>query len=284
MTYLRRPWTFLTVLFVVILSCFSVIKWCKYRSRQARLCDSSVLCRIKDLSSMAKLPAVDQASIRPLYEQPLFFLGVGKQCVAYETADGRYILKLFRGASKKKKQLEEYVAAGIIARTLVPEETGVIACVCGPQSFKLPTVTVLDKRGKIKHICLQDIAFIFQRKALPFKQTLMRLVAEKKTKEAAARIESLFSLLTICRDRGVLDRDGSLIRNGNLGIIDGKVILLDTGKLCRIPDREKITLHDLNRLKPLQSWLASACPDLVPVFKACQEKYHSTIINRAFSL
>ena len=104
----------------------------------------------------------------------------------------------------------------------------------------------------------------------------MRLVAEKKMKEASARLESLFVLLTVCREKGVLDRDGSLIRNGNIGFVDGKAVLLDTGKLCQISDRKRQTLHDLNRLKPLQSWLEAACPDLMPVFRACQERYKAS--------
>lgn len=279
MSCVRRPWIFLAVLFTAVLACFSLIKWNKFRSRQARLCPSSSLCRHNDVSIREKVPAVSAESLRPLCGQPLFFLGEGKQCVAYETADGKYVLKLFKKASKKKrqKQLEEYVTGGIIAKTIIPEETGIIACVCGPLPMKLPTVTVLNNRGKIEKIALQDVPFLFQKKAQPLKQTLMRLVAEKKVKEAAARLESVFALLMICRERGVLDRDGSLIRNGNIGFVDGKAVLLDTGKLCRLSDRKRQTLHDLNRLKPLQSWLESACPELMPVFKALQEKYRATM-------
>ena len=104
----------------------------------------------------------------------------------------------------------------------------------------------------------------------------MKLVAEKKVKEAGARLESFFALLTACREKGVLDRDGSLIRNGNIGFVDGRAILLDTGKLCQISDRKRQTLHDLNRLKPLQSWLEAACPELLPIFNTCQERYKSS--------
>jgi hypothetical protein len=283
MTCLRRPWIFLAVFFFAVLVCFFLIKWSKSRTRQARLCTPSALCHLGDISVKEKAPVVAADILRPLFGQPLFFLGEGKQCVAYETADGRYVLKLFKKASKKKKQkqLEEYVLGGIIARTILPEETGVIACVYGPQSFKLPSVTVLNERGRIEKIALQEVPFIFQRKAQPFKQTLMRLMAEKKTKEAAARLESVFTLLTVCRERGVLDRDGSLIRNGNIGFVDGKAILFDTGKLCRLADRKRQTLHDLNRLKSLQSWLESACPELLPVFKTCQDRYLSTMSNGA---
>jgi hypothetical protein len=282
MAYLRRPWNFLAVLFVLIASCFAVIKWHRFHTRQERLCTSSVLCRLHDIVPKEKIPPVSVDMLKPLFGQPLFFLGEGKQCVAYETADGRYVLKLFKKASKKRKQkqLAEYITGGIIARTVLPEETGVIACVCGHQPFALPVVTVLNERDRIEKIPLQDVPFIFQRKAQPLKQTLMRLLAEKKGKEAALRLESVFALLMICREKGVLDRDGSLIRNGNIGFVDGKAVLLDTGKLCRLADRKRITLHDLNRLKPLETWLQAACPELVPVFKTCLEKYRTTVSGK----
>jgi hypothetical protein len=275
MEHLRRPLFFLSLLFCVALISFGAIKWSRYRARQARLCTSAMVCRLDDISLRGKGPPCSPDVVRPLAAQPLFFLGEGKQCVAYETADGHYVLKLFKKNSRKKKQkqLEEYVAAGLIARTILPEETGLIAFVCGKQSFPLPTVTVLNKRGRIEKICLQDVPFSLQKKAQPLKQTLMKLIAEKKSKEAVACLKSVFTLLAVCREKGVLDRDGSLIRNGNIGFVDGKAILLDTGKLCRISDRRRQTLHDLNRLKPLQTWLEAACPELLPVFSACQERY-----------
>lgn len=165
----------------------------------------------------------------------------------------------------------------IIGKTIIPEETGVIACSFGPQSTKLPTITLLTERGKVEKVNLQEVPFILQRKAQPLKQTIMRLVAEKKMKEAAARIEAVFSLLAACREKGIIDRDGSLIRNANIGFVDAKAILVDTGKLCRINDRKRLTLHDLNRLKPLLSWLESASPELVPVYKAAQERYKASM-------
>ena len=281
MENVRRPLFFLSVLFGVALFSFGVVKWNRYQSRQARLCTPSILCRLNDLSLRSKVPPASAEALRPLFSQPLFFLGKGRQSISYETADGRYVLKLFRKTSKKRKQkqLDECISGGIVASTLVPAETGLIAFVCGTQPFKLPTVTVLNERGRIEKICLQEEPFLLQKKAQPLKQTLMKLVAEKRIKEASARLESVFILLTICRERGVLDRDGSLIRNGNIGFVDGKAILIDTGKLCQNSDRKRQTLHDLNRLKPLQSWLEAACPELLPVFKTCQDRYKKGTIS-----
>ena len=271
----RRPLILLSVLFGVVLLSFGAVKWNKCQARRARLCTPAAVCRLNDLSLRGKIPPSSADLVRPLFSQPLFFLGKGRQSISYETADGRYVLKLFKKSARKKKQkqLDEYIAGGIIARTLVPEETGLITLVFRKQPFLLPTVTVLNERGRIEKICLQDVPFLLQKKAQPLKQTLMKLVAEKRLKEASARLESVFALLTACREKGVLDRDGSLIRNGNIGFIDGKAILIDTGKLCQISDRKRQTLHDLNRLKPLQSWLEAACPELLPVFNTCQERY-----------
>ncbi len=278
-TFMARPWMWLCSICVGLIALFGVIKWQKVSSRQQRLCSSSMVCRFNDISKLEKVPPVSAESVRPLFSQPLFFLGEGKQSIAYETADGKYVFKLMKKASRKsrKKPLDDAVLGAIIGKTIIPEETGMIVCSFGPQSTKLPTVTLLTERGKIEKVNLQDVPFILQRKALPLKQTILRLVAEKKMKEASARIEAIFSLLTACREKGIIDRDGSLIRNENIGFVDGKAILVDTGKLCRINDRKRLTLHDVNRLKPLLSWLESASPELVPVYKAAQERYKASM-------
>lgn len=274
-----KPWMWLFGLCLGLSAIFGMIKWHKYAMRQDRVFSSSMVCRLNDISKLDKVPPVTAESVRPLFSQPLFFLGEGKQSVAYETSDGKFVLKLLKKATRKsrKKPLDDAVVGAIIGKTIIPEETGVIACSFGPQTVKLPTVTILTEKGKIEKINLQEVPFIFQRKARPFKQTIMRLIAEKKMKEASLRIESIFMLLAACREKGVIDRDGSLIRNGNIGFVDTRAILVDTGKLCRINDRKRLTLHDVNRLKPLHSWLETACPELVPVFKAAQERYKASM-------
>jgi hypothetical protein len=276
---IAKPWMWLFGLCICLGVVFAIIKWHRYSSRQERLCPTSAVCRLNDISKLEKIPSVPTESVRPLFVQPLFFLGEGKQSVAYETADGRFVLKLFKKAVRKshKKPLDDAVLGAIIAKTVIPEETGVIACSFGPQHTKLPVVRLLTDKGKVEKINLQDVPFVFQRKAQPFKQTLMRLVAEKKLKEAAARIDSVFTLLAACREKGVIDRDGSLVRNGNIGFVENRAILVDTGKLCRINDRRRLTLHDLNRLKPMLSWLETACPELVPTYKVAQERYKASM-------
>jgi hypothetical protein len=256
------------------------VKWQRIHARQERLCTPRIVGQFEEIVP-TESAALSLETLRPFVQQPFFFLGEGRQCEAYESADGRFVIKFFKHTndSRKEKQLHDSVVGAYIAKTVAPEETGVVACSLGAKIAQLPTVTVLTKRGKIEKIRLHDRAFLFQKRAQPLKQTIMKLVAEKRIKEAASRIQSVFILLARLRDKQVLDRDGALIRNGNIGFVGNSAILLDTGKLSRFPDRHRQTLHDINRLKPLQSWLESACPELVSVFLACQQTYQKADVK-----
>jgi hypothetical protein len=246
----------------------------RWNARQARLCTRETVCSFKDFSTSEKVDPLTQEALRPL-NQPFFFLGEGKQSRVYESSDKKFVIKFFKKPSKKKSfsQLQESIQGAALARLVLPEETAMVAFSVRNQNIAMPTVTLLNHKGKVVKVSLKETPFILQRRALPFKETLLTLVSEKKTTQAAAYLQSLFTLLSQCRKKGVVDRDGSLIRNGNVGFVDGRAVLLDTGKLCRMKDAKRQTLHDLNRLKPLLSWLEKSCPDLVPVFKVCQKNY-----------
>jgi hypothetical protein len=141
------------------------------------------------------------------------------------------------------------------------------------QRVAMPAITLLNRKGKTVKMSLKETPFILQRRAWPLKEALLTLIAEKKTTQAAAYLQSVFALLASCRQKGIVDQDGSLIRNGNVGFVDGKAVLLDTGRLRQMKDAKRQTLHDLNRLKPLLSWLEKSCPELVQVFKTCCRSY-----------
>jgi len=208
--------------------------------------------------------------LEPIFNKPLFFLGKGKQCSAYETADGRYVVKFFKNAFKVKKQkkVHESIESAFIAWVYAPEETAVIVCSAGQFDLSLPPVKILTKKGKIEFVDLENTPFLIQKRAEPFKQTLMRLVAQGEKERAEEALCSVFELLARCRSKGLLDSDGSLVRKENLGFIDGKAILIDTGKLHLFADKRRQTLYDIKRLKPLGSWIEEGCPELISTYKS----------------
>jgi hypothetical protein len=272
--YLKWPLNILSIIVLLGLVVGGGIFFIRWNARQARLCTREAVCSFKDVSLSEKVPSLSREALK-LLDQPFFFLDEGKQCRVYESADKKYVIKFFKKPSKKKafSRLQDSVQGAVLARLVLPEETATVALSIKDQNIHLPTVTLLNCKGKVEKISLKDTPFILQRKAVPLKETLLTLISEKKTTQAATYLQSLFTLLAHCRQKGVVDRDGSLIRNGNVGFVDGKAVLLDTGKLARMKDPKRQTLHDLNRLKPLLSWLEKSCPELVPVFKTCQKNY-----------
>ncbi len=281
MRYLKWPWNILTVLVVIGLLIGGGIFTIRWRARQARLCTKESVCSFKDVSISEKVAPLTQEALRPL-NQPFFFFGEGKQCTVYESADKKFVIKFFKKPSKKKafSHVQESIQGAALAHLVLPEETALVALSVRDQNISMPTVTLLNYKGKVEKVSLKKTPFMLQRKALPFKETLLTLISEKKTTQAATYLQSLFTLLAQCRKKGIVDRDGSLIRNGNVGFVDGRAVLLDTGKLCRMKDAQRQTLHDLNRLKPLLSWLEKSCPELVPVFNACQKNYEKSALGK----
>lgn len=208
--------------------------------------------------------------------QPFFFLGQGKQTLVFESSNGYCVLKLFKNTKKKKKKkLRESLLGAYLAKTKAPEETGILLCALNGIQEKQNPVLILTKKGRTETINLHKTPFLLQRKAYPFKQALLRLKAQGNIDEAKVRIQAIFSLLSSLREKELVDRDGALIRNGNIGFIGNKAILMDTGKLCILADKKKITLHDLNRLRPLISWCEKAFPEVLPTLDKCIKNYQT---------
>jgi len=258
------------VIALAVFTFFGVRALHKVSSRSARVCTGEMLLNVDEAVKQKMEGACPVELLEPIFKKPLFFLGKGKQCSAYETADGRYVVKFFKNAFKPKKQkkVQACIEGGFIAWVYAPEETGVIACSTGKRSTSLPQATLLNKKGRIESVDLTHTPFLVQKKADPFKQTLMRLVAQGELKKAKGAVLSVFSLLATCRDRGLLDTDGSLIRKDNLAFINGKAVLIDTGRLHLFADAKRQTLHDVKRLKPLGSWIEEACPELLSTYKS----------------
>ena len=270
-----RPWMLPCGVFLCVIVIFGMVKARKCFSPQNQVPTVTRVCRHHDLPRREKGTPISPESIRPLATQPLFVLGKAQQGVAYETADGQYVLKMFKKALRNshKKPLEQAIFGAIIAKKYIPAETGLIACSLGPEETTLPVITIMNPKGKVSKIELQDVPFIFQHKAQPFKKTILTLVVEKKIEEAVARIKSVFTMLRTCREKGVLNGDRIAFRSEHIGFVGTRAILTETGMLCQTNDQAKLTFSTLNQLKPMQVWIEKACPELLPAYKAELERY-----------
>jgi len=248
-------------------------RWCKYIRRQQRLCPV-----VETRVPIAELSSSSLEKLQDLARYPFFFLGKGKQAIAYESMDGRYVLKFFKHSDRpeKKEKLASMIQGTELAYSLLAERTGIVLCSLTPLSSSLP-VTLVSRKGKLDRVDLNRTIFILQKKATPLRRTIMTYVALGNMEKAKQCIRSLFQLLSFCRKNHVLDQDGALIRNENIGFIDDDAVLIDTGKLAWYENPQRHTLHDLHRLKPFESWLSLATPELLSTFDECKRQYGERI-------
>ncbi len=233
----------------------------------------------KDIKLPETLPRITPNAIDAL-QMPYYYLGKGKQALAFASVDGKYVLKLIKWPKKHKKQAALSFSVSL-AGTKLQSQSGIIAIQYGPKSqdfSSLPTVQIMDKRGKITFVDLKKCLFVLQKRApYPLKETLLKLRWKKRLEEGKAVIHSLFTLLHEIRSKEIIDLDGALIRNGNIALLKidqktYKAISIDIGKYS-MARKDEITKNDLKRLRPFLLWLKAAWPELVPSYIEYEKKY-----------
>lgn len=234
---------------------------------------------------------IEQAN--EILKQPFHYLGRGFQCYAFESEDGKYVLKFIRhqrlrlsnflktlpdiGAFKKIKEKKRadfekrsrYLFNGLkVGFDHARDETALIFVHLNKTENQHGKVKITDKENTAYEIDLNAVEFILQRKAVHIKPTLEKLMADGKVAEAEKRIDQIFDLLVHCAKRGILDTDGALIRKNNLGFLDDHAIYIDTGKLQVKEDikRKDRFVKDLKRLYLLEKWLGEKYPVLRDYF------------------
>jgi len=234
---------------------------------------------------------LDQAN--EILKQPFHYLGKGFQCYAFESADGRYVLKFFRHQRlrlpdfvssfpdfplvkeyKANKEIDfqkriRYLFNGMkTGFANARHETAFLYVHLNKTEGQHGVVNISDKIGRKYVVELDKVEFLLQRKARLIKPTLNELMAAGKVEDAKRRIDQIFELFVNCTKKGIHDSDGALIRKDNLGYLEDRAIYIDAGKLSvkrSIQTKEGFT-RDLKRLRPLEKWLEEQHPVLAQRF------------------
>ncbi|MCE5293110.1 MAG: hypothetical protein LLF94_00665 [Chlamydiales bacterium] len=234
-----------------------------------------------------------------ILKQPYHYLAHGFQCYAFVSADDKYVLKFIRQQRLKPPVVIEWLPnilffksikeqrvqmgqkrANYLFRSLkvsfedVPEETGMLLVHLNKTKDLYPTVELIDKAGNRYSVKLDDYEFVLQKKALPIKPTISKLMAEGDVSGAKERVDQIFDLLVTCAKKGIADMDNQLIRKNNLGFLPDRAIYIDTGKITRkesMKTRVRFA-KDLERLQPLYVWLQEHYPELAEHFLAKRER------------
>lgn len=232
-----------------------------------------------------------------IFRQPFYYLGQGKQCTAYASKDGKYVLKFLLQkplvvksrftqlpdlfpftmvkkykTGKRETRKSELFYAFMLSYQIIPEQTGFLYVHLNRTNKLFRQPLIVDIKGSPVFIDIDATQFVLQKRATHIKPVIIDLMWAGKTDEAKLRVEQVLMLLYEAAKYGIVDVDKSLIRNNNIGFLPRRAIYIDTGKLRLVKDRlsRKEFVKDLKRLKPFHAWLKTYYPELATHFEIRQ--------------
>jgi len=224
----------------------------------------------------------------PIFAQPFHYLGRGKQMVALESADGKYVIKLFnpmrpqkrqwyrrwdlwkrysslkwisREWFQKKARLAKLFKRHKIAFEHLQNETGLLFVHLAPSEKVIHYLHMTDEKGKNHILTLADTPFVLQKKAIlvpSYLQSLIEKGEEAKAEEAIHKLENLFAKRLAL---GISDRIQTM--HNNYGFVGDEPIQIDVGRInieeefLENPEKEQARLVD-----NLHMWVDTRFPNL----------------------
>jgi hypothetical protein len=221
--------------------------------------------------SIADPSPEEKKNLQAILSQKFTFIGEGNQAIAFQSADEKYILKLFKmrrlipslkdrlrsfilsPSLRKFQELNEKLPTSLL-RVLdgykngyqdLRSETGLIWIHLAKTTSLDQTIELIDSSGNEHRIHADSMEFVIQEKAEPIIHHLSRLYKEGKTSEAQQAINSFYALIQHRTDCGYVDRDKAVLYN--YGFVGDRPIQIDLGRLYKSVNkrehRKKIPLE-----------------------------------------
>jgi hypothetical protein len=212
------------------------------------------------------------------------YLGKGRQAFAFESEDGKWVIKFFNQAyfrmpfwallprEKTKREKREFFFQNSyrIASKILKKETGIVYLHQGLSLTPLPHLALTDKGGRSHRVNLQEIPFVLQRKADPFYPSLLSFSKEERQRA----IGEFLSIIAFRIDHQIRDGDRNI--EDNFGMLEGTVVQIDPGKLYfeTAPWDQKSLKHEWwSATHRFRKWLEVHAPEQLPAFEAAIEAH-----------
>ena len=234
----------------------------------------------------------DVGILQEIAKQPFTYLGKGRQCYAFTSVDGKWVLKFFKcqrlrlsptyecidslgilpkfieaKRKEKKDRMKRLFMSAYIASTRLFSDTGIAYIQLTPNKEKiLPTVTLLLNGRKKEYIDLNSTPFCLQKKGEFVLPVLEKLIASGDFEAAKKRLDQLLELVVDKRKKRVGQHDPALIKRNNVGFLEDRAIFLDIGSFKYTNQCEHFK-SEKRQLRPLVIWLQNKNPMLASYFE-----------------
>lgn len=222
--------------------------------------------------------------LQDFISQPFKYIGKGCQFYAFESADGKVVLKFLKHKhlrpftwlksipmplklreicdekiARRKARVKNLFSSCKLAYEEMPEETGLLFVHLNRVPALEKEVVLIDKLGLKHRVLIDDYEYVLQKRATSVKDVFSQILSEK---ELRMRIEQLIVLVTQRWEKGIADRDRSFVQN--VAFCEKGAIFVDTGQFYKDPGFSLET--DMRkRLSNLRGWAERHFPDYLPV-------------------
>jgi hypothetical protein len=227
---------------------------------------------------------LSQTDLHAILSQSFTYLDKGAQCYVFASADGEYVLKLFRydphrytaRSKRSNAKIAAFFSACKLAYEKAKEETALIYLHLNRTEHSLPLLDAKGPLGQSIHLPLDHYRFAIQRRVVPFRAALLQAYQSKDPTRISALIDSWIALLASRIHKKIGNLDPSLSRN--FGFLDHRAIEIDFGNYA-FPLRDP---HgEMERYaKRFRRWLKHNAPEWVAYFNerltACESAFSSS--------
>lgn len=220
---------------------------------------------------------LSEEELTTLFTGPYTYLGSGNHTYAFESPDGKAVIKFFKQKhmrvqspfissktkERRKAEREESFSSYKLAFEKLREETGLLYLHLNPTSHLQQTLTLIDQHGEELKVNLDEMEFLIQKKAtLSFKH-LEKLFSEGAYDKALLSIRSLLHLVAKRNQMGIYDKDLQFFKN--FGFIENDAVEIDIGEF-RLGKNVLPTDEELEELSfQLKEFIQQKAPEFSPL-------------------
>lgn len=219
--------------------------------------------------------------ITTILSQPFRYIGKGLQTFAFESQDGKYVLKLFRfdgcripygqrllrwgkdllGLSSRivmplDERMSKTFGSCLLSYHKLKEETGIVWVHLNPTPSLWPLIQVQDRLGRWHTLDPAKFRFAVQKKGTLLRAALESAYSEDPEK-FARMVDSFRELLNTLEGKGIYNLDPKMA--SNFGFIGEKAIQIDFGNF--VEDTKRASYHADHFASRFKGYLEKKFPE-----------------------
>ncbi len=261
---------------------FIIFLWLLAENRTDGFRTSKIIFDLPTRWKTQDLTIEEYQKISAILNQKFNYLGRGRQCFVFESETHEYVLKfinfsnvsypsflkmfpispLKKSLERKDERFPKTFASLALAFEKLKNETALVYVHLDGKKIN-NKVEIKNKYGQTFRIDLNETCFIIQKKAKPLFLSLEEFFLERE-KGLEKGIDEFLNVIVARCKKNIADDDFNA--EMNIGFLEGKALIIDTGKLypANLENKESFKSEILLSTKFLRRWIEKNHSEALP--------------------